>query len=329
MLSIITLMQAGLPLASARSIARRRSAARVDMLAVAAERRHHLVVARRQKLAAVHAVGAVVAALDLALGVPARVVAEHGDERQAAPHRGLELGDVEADGAVAQHGEHRRLRLDHPRRERKRQRAADRAGDAVDQAAADRKHALAPLREFAAVADQHGVGIALDEGAQRAEHFGRMQAARRLRDDAAPCGRPVVERGARFGEPAGVRGALSAARASSVSRGAALRRRRSRAAAARPFPSRRARPAPASGSIAITRTSGSNAGPVAHLVVKSSALPSSTIRSARLIEIGEGAERGVGDAARAFHDDGGRAGRGFELCEQRAAAARSTAAGRR
>src|SRR4051794_23242184 len=39
-----------------------------DMLAVAAERRHDEVVARGQKLAAVHAVGAVVAALDLAFG---------------------------------------------------------------------------------------------------------------------------------------------------------------------------------------------------------------------------------------------------------------------
>ena len=38
--------------------------------------------------------------------------------------------------------------------------------------------------------------------------------------------------------------------------------------------------------MAITRTSGSNAGPVAHLVVKSSALPSSTIRSARRIRSG-------------------------------------------
>ena len=36
-------------------------------------------------------------------------------------------------------------------------------------------------------------------------------------------------------------------------------------------------------------------------------------------EIGEGAERGVGDAARAFHDDGGHAGRGFEVFQHGAA----------
>ena len=88
-----------------------------------------------------------------------------------------------------------------PRRERKGQRAADRAGDAVDQAAAHRQHALAPLGEFAAVADQHGVGIAFDEGAQGAEHFRRMQASRRARHDAPPSGGPCVERATRFGEP--------------------------------------------------------------------------------------------------------------------------------
>ena len=69
---------------------------------------------------------------------------------------------------------------------RERQRAADRAGDAVDHAAAHREHALAPLGELAAVADQHRVGIALDIGAQRAEHFRRMQAARRLRRRCSP-----------------------------------------------------------------------------------------------------------------------------------------------
>src|SRR5262245_37717002 len=43
----------------------------VDVFAMTAERRDHLVVARRQQLAAVHALAPVVAQLELALGVPA------------------------------------------------------------------------------------------------------------------------------------------------------------------------------------------------------------------------------------------------------------------
>jgi hypothetical protein len=39
-----------------------------------------------------------------------------------------------------------------------------------------------------------------------------------------------------------------------------------------------------------------------------------------LDDIGEGAERGIGDATRTLHDDGGCADRGFELSEQRTAA---------
>ena len=69
-------------------------------------------------------------------------------------------------------------------------------------------------------------------------------------------------------------------------------------------------------------------GPATHLVVKSSALPSSTIRSARSHEIGKCAERGVGDAARAFHDHRGRADGGLELREQRATRSRSRVADR-
>ncbi len=56
MLSIITLMQAGLPLASARSIAPRQVVSALDVFAVAAERRDREVVARGHQLAAVHPV---------------------------------------------------------------------------------------------------------------------------------------------------------------------------------------------------------------------------------------------------------------------------------
>src|SRR5262245_8904046 len=63
----------------------------VHQLAMAAERVRDLVVARRQELAPVHAVLAVVPALDLALRVPTRVVAHHADERQCTPHRRFEF----------------------------------------------------------------------------------------------------------------------------------------------------------------------------------------------------------------------------------------------
>ena len=189
--------------------------------------------------------------------------------------------------------------------------------DAVDQAAADRKHALAPLREFAAVADQHGVGIALDEGTQRPEHFGRMQAARRLRNDVAPRRRPVVERGASFVcQPTFVGRRL---RASDQRRAGA--RDVGDAADQQPF--------------ALFRPGALDHGVVridrdhAHIRIERRARRPFGGEVERLAEqhdqvgapdeVGEGAERGVGDAARALHDDGRGAGRGFELSEQGAA----------
>src|SRR5437879_5640530 len=54
----------------------------LDVLAVAAERLGDPVVARRQQRAGDRALGAVVPDLELVLGVPARVVADHGHERQ-------------------------------------------------------------------------------------------------------------------------------------------------------------------------------------------------------------------------------------------------------
>ena len=164
---------------------------------------------------------------------------------------------MEADRAVAEHGEDRRLRLAQPRRDRERERAADRAGDAVDHAAPHRKHALAPLGELAAVADQHRVGIALDIRAQRAKHFRRMQAARRLRRDAWPRRRGGcrARRALRASQPPS-RGFACAARAISVS--AAARTSAMLPSASRPSISCAARStSAASGSIAITRTCGS------------------------------------------------------------------------
>ena len=49
-----------------------------------------------------------------------------------------------------------------------------------------RQHALSPLRELAAVADQHRVGVLPDVWLERAEHLHRMQLARRLRRERHP-----------------------------------------------------------------------------------------------------------------------------------------------
>ena len=188
---------------------------------------------------------------------------------------------MEADGAVAEHREHRRLGLGEPRRDCERQRAADRAGDAVDHAPAHRQHALAPLGELAAVADQHRVGIALDIGAQRAEHLRRMQAAGRLRRDGRPRGGAVVERGARLREPAAVARLRRRRHARSAFRRRRARPRCCRARAGRPFPCRRARPARPRDRSRSAAPPGRTTSRLAQRVVKSSALPSSTIRSAR------------------------------------------------
>ena len=204
---------------------------------------------------------AVFAQLDLALGVPARVVAEHRDERQLAAHRGLEFGDVEADRAVAEHGEHRRLRLEHPRRERERQRRADRAGDAVDQAAARPEACSGPIartrrrRRSARCRDR-----ARRKGAARGTPR-RDAAAWRLRGDRSPM-RPAGCRARRALRRARrARRGAAGARARSASRPPAACRPRSRTRAARPFPALARSTSAASGSIAIKRHAGSNAGP--------------------------------------------------------------------
>src|SRR6266511_1976964 len=150
-----------------------------DELPVPAEGRDRLVVTGRQELAAVHARAAIFLELNLAFGVPAAVVAEHGDERQVPPHGGFEFGHVEPDRAVAEHGKYRRSGLEEPGRERERERAPDGAGNAIDETPAHRQHALAPLGKLPAVAHQYALVVSFDVGTQRAEHFGRVQAAGR------------------------------------------------------------------------------------------------------------------------------------------------------
>ena len=147
--------------------------------------------------------------------------------------------------------------------------------------AAAPEHALAPLRELAAVADRarcrdraRRTGAA--RGTPRRDAAaGRLRACRRR-----PCRRPVVERGARLGEPGAV--ARSARGARDQRLGARQRHRRSRAEqqALALFP----RGALDQRGVRIDRDqahAGSTNGASPKRSVKSSALPSSTIRSAR------------------------------------------------
>ena len=67
---------------------------------MAAQRLCQLIVTRGQQRAANGALGAVLLDLQLMLGVPARVVADKGDEGQPATHRRVELQRVEAEGPV-------------------------------------------------------------------------------------------------------------------------------------------------------------------------------------------------------------------------------------
>src|SRR3954470_13355359 len=65
----------------------------VDVFAVRAQRLRHGAIASRQKLAALGALASIGAKLDLVLGVPGRIVAEHRDVAEPMAHGGIELGE--------------------------------------------------------------------------------------------------------------------------------------------------------------------------------------------------------------------------------------------
>src|ERR1700730_1597137 len=89
MLSTMMLMQAGFPLARARSIAPCRSAALSTNSNMAARGGNHLIVAGGEQLTAVHALAAVFPELTLALRIPARVVAKNSNEGPTPAHGGF------------------------------------------------------------------------------------------------------------------------------------------------------------------------------------------------------------------------------------------------
>jgi len=224
----------------------------------------------------VHPVGAVVAALDFAFRIPARVVAEERDERQAASHRRFKIRQCE----------NRSCRRRAPRTPRclstcapraRRRASADGAGDAVDETAPTGSM-LWPHCANSPPSQIRTVSGSRSTKGRKARKTSAGCSGGRLRHDVLPRCRPGAESTAGFGEPGGIAcllgtgGELLAAKAGSATQA------KTRAS---PF-SRFARAvSAASGSMAMTWTSAAKLGAAAHLSEKSSALPSSTTRSAR------------------------------------------------
>jgi hypothetical protein len=175
----------------------------VDPLGVGAERLGRLVVARAGDLEAVER-GAAESALDLDLGVPARVVADDGQEGQAVPNGRVDLGQVVADRPVAEEGDDARLGAGQPGAEREGDAGPDRARGAVQEpgraAPEEGQGGLGPLAELSAVADEDvPVGEVSADGRgqpQRVHRPGRIARERR------PAGPAEAGRGDDLGSPA-------------------------------------------------------------------------------------------------------------------------------
>ena len=124
----------------------------VHHCAMAAEGRRDGIVTAGQQFAADQALGAIVAQLDLVLGVPPRIVADHRQQRQPVAHGGVEFGDVEAHRAVAHHRHHRALGGSAKRAASANGSAdADGAGQTVDDAVRRLQARAGPLADLAAV----------------------------------------------------------------------------------------------------------------------------------------------------------------------------------
>ena len=147
-----------------------------------------------------HALGAIVAKLDLAFGIPHGVGADDRDERQIVPHGRVELRHVEAERAVADHCDDRRFRFPGPRRHRERNAGTNGARDAIDDPARRLDQALSPLCELTAVAEEHGIWIALDDRLQRLEDLNGVKAAV-LALKRRPAFGAMIEQTACFAEP--------------------------------------------------------------------------------------------------------------------------------
>ncbi len=156
---------------------------------MSAESDRDLVVTGWQQVTASQTIGAEIAQLDLVFGVPASVVADDGDKRKLIADSGIDLRSVEAEGAIAEHRDHRRVRFGESGGKCERQCRADGAGNAIDDAIRCLQAGLCPLAEFATIADEDRIGVGIQHGLQRKQGLRRMQAARLRRCRGRPgCG---------------------------------------------------------------------------------------------------------------------------------------------
>src|SRR6266436_9483962 len=128
----------------------------VHKFTMTSERTREKVVTGRQQIAAMHAVFTIIAALELALGVPARIIADDDNKGQLSAHRSFDFGHVEPECTVPHNGEYRRLTIKEARRQCKGQHRPNGTGDGIDQPPLRLEEGLTPLRKLATVADQNG-----------------------------------------------------------------------------------------------------------------------------------------------------------------------------
>ena len=103
-----------------------------DIFAVTAETLCRQVIACRVELASDQPIRAVLAQLNLMLGVPARIVPDNGNERRFAAYGGLEFPEMKAACPVAHQGENGRVGARQLRRDAITKPPTNRACRAVD-----------------------------------------------------------------------------------------------------------------------------------------------------------------------------------------------------
>ncbi len=276
-----------------------------------AESLGHAVVARGQQRGADLAPGAVLAQLDLEFGIPARVVADHRDERQLVAHRRVDLGGMESEGSVAHARDHGRLGQRDASGERERECHADRARDSVDHAMRRGKARLRPLAELSAVGNEDGVGMRVEQRLQRPQRLHRVQAVRLLRCGVRPRRRAVGDRRAHFARPIALQRCVSLRAAGEHAR----RRERLRTPRGeQPLPDRSLRAVEFLGlairldelAFEVDRRGAPEFQREVELLAEEQ----------DAIGVGEHSREGpqarIGDAARAFHADRGNTGRRFQ-----------------
>src|SRR6185312_14510430 len=122
------------------------------------------IVTRGKKLEVMHAARSICPQLDLALRIPAAVVSDHGNKRQATSNSRFELRQMKSETAISQDCKDRRLRLRVAGGQGQGERTSDSPRDTIHESPSHGEHALRPLPKLTTVADEDGVRVALDIG---------------------------------------------------------------------------------------------------------------------------------------------------------------------